>query len=153
MCVLLVISPCGISESLDGGIPTSDSDHSGSRLHCLLLCSLNLNLTLPLLLPPDVRPRDQPNPPQPPHPSTSTLTLHGIICPPGHTLSLSQYTKKNLVPHGVLRSPKCHHSLLTSPAPPSPVSLRVYLLVPYLSPTTPARFLSPSLPRCFQNLL
>ena len=30
VCVFLTTSPCGVSESLVGGVPTSDSDPSGT---------------------------------------------------------------------------------------------------------------------------
>ena len=55
VCVLLVTSLFGMSESWCGNVPTSDSDRSGPRLCRLLLCSLFINPPSPLILPSNVR--------------------------------------------------------------------------------------------------
>ena len=83
------------------------------RLCHLLLYSLLLNPHQPLLLPSDVLLGGNPTPAPPPHLPTFTLSLHGIIRPPGRHLFKFQHTNKT--------SPPSHPSLSDSDSssPPS----------------------------------
>ena len=117
VCLLLYNSPCGISKSWDGDVPSSDSDHSGPRIHCLLLCRFLLNPPRTLLLTSDVRLRGQPTPAQSPHLSTSFMSPHEIILPLGGSVFVPAYWK-SLVPYRVPHSPYHRPYASISPSPP-----------------------------------
>ena len=86
------------------------------RLFLLLLYSLLMNLTRPLLMPSDFLPGRNTTPTPPPHPPTSTLSPHGIICPPERHPYLSQYTENiSPPPHSSLS--ESDSSLLPFPSP------------------------------------
>ena len=151
VCVLLATSPCGISESWGGDVPISDSDQCGPRLRRLFWCRLLMNLPFNLFLSSSVLLRGKPTTDLPPHPLTYTLSLHGIIRPDVHTPSPSQNTKI-FFPHRVLRSPERRPSPSTSPVPTSPVTSRLWILLPSLAPSTPYGFPFPPQPCCHQNI-
>ena len=123
--LLLATSPWGLSKLWGGGVPTPDIDHSGPRLSCLLFCILLIGTVPPS--PPSVQCPDSPDIVFYPNSARYHLTTQASpVSAPEYGKPLPEFTP--------------------------PITSRDLILLSYLAPTTPARFLLPLLPRCRRNL-
>ena len=132
VCVSLSTSPWGFPELWGEDVPTSDIDQYRPYLRHLFLHSLLIE-TAPPSLPSVQCPSGEASHSWHATPSIN-VSLHDIIRPPGCHPSTSQHTKK------------------PSPASPSPVIYRSWIILPALAPFTPSKLSSPSLPCWHQNI-